>query len=415
MTRDERQALCIQRWKENKGIGTLECVTGFGKTRIGTTIIKKLLSKRNNLRVIIVVPTTTLKEQWESILFSLGCNCIVEVINTVVTTNWECDFLVLDEEHRYCAETFSQVFDKVKYKLILGLTATIERLDGKHEILKKFCPVVDQVTVVEALANGWISPYKEYEVIIDVDDIGEYNEMQKRFTHYFEFFNYDFNLVTSLMGVNGIRNKLKYRDLICKSTDKTELSNTLKTINAYSQQVMSITQAKKKFINNHPKKLEIARKIIEARPNSKIITFSNNIKMAEAIGIGKVYTGKDSKKKGRITLEELRSNKERVLNTVSKVNEGLDLQGLSVAIMLGIDSSKIKATQRIGRVIRYEEGKNAEIFNIVIADTAECKQFEKAHSGMDYITIDEEGLEAVLRGEDPKPYKKKIKDFTFRF
>lgn len=45
----------------------------------------------------------------------------------------------------------------------------------------------------------------------------------------------------------------------------------------------------------------------------------------------------------------------------------------------------------------------------------ETKWFSASHSSTEYITIDEEGLEDVLEGRDPKPYIKKIKDFTFRF
>lgn len=43
------------------------------------------------------------------------------------------------------------------------------------------------------------------------------------------------------------------------------------------------------------------------------------------------------------------------------------------------------------------------------------KIVSKAHENQPYITIDEEGLEAVLKGEEPKPYVKRIKDFTFRY
>ena len=179
---------------------------------------------------------------------------------------------------------------------------------------------------------------------------------------------------------------------------------------------MRAVQQRKAFINNHPKKLEIARRIIEARPDSKIITFSNNIKMAEAIGIGYVYTGKDSKKKGRITLNEFISMPSGVLNTVQKCNEGLDLPDLSVAIMLGIDSSKIKAVQRIGRVCRLAKpDKHAEIFNLVINDTVELNWLKKAHPEGNYITIDENGLNDVLVGKVPKPYVRKLKDFQFRY
>ena len=58
------------------------------------------------------------------------------------------------------------------------------------------------------------------------------------------------------------------------------------------------------------------------RPDAKIITFSNNVKMAESIGYGQVYTGKDSKKKGRITLEEFNLCDSGVINSCAKLNEG---------------------------------------------------------------------------------------------
>ena len=44
--------------------------------------------------------------------------------------------------------------------------------------------------------------------------------------------------------------------------------------------------------------------------------------MAESIGIGMVYTGKDSKKKGRITLEEFSRSPTGVINSCAKLNEG---------------------------------------------------------------------------------------------
>lgn len=319
------------------------------------------------------------------------------------------------EIHRFFADQMRQVFECVQYKLILGLTATIERLDGKHELINKYCPIVDRVTLAECQLNGWVSPFKEYLVLLDVNDIATYKGYNKEFIKYFEFFNFDWTLVMSLLGKNGFINKSKLRDRMCPNGNEEQRKRIFQQITINSMGFMRALQKRKAFINNHPKKVEVARKIIEARPFSKIITFSNNIKMAEAIGIGYVYTSKDTKKKGRMTIEEFSKLSSGVLNSSQKANEGLDIPGLSVAIMLGIDSSKIKATQRVGRVVRAEEGKQAEIFNLIIADTVENEWLKKSHPEHNYITIDEQGLDAVLRGEEPKPYTKKIKDFTFRY
>ena len=40
LTRDERQEESLKKWMKNKGIGTLECCTGYGKSRVTINIIK---------------------------------------------------------------------------------------------------------------------------------------------------------------------------------------------------------------------------------------------------------------------------------------------------------------------------------------------------------------------------------------
>lgn len=429
ITRDDRQSLSIKKWAKANGRATIEGCTGYGKSYIGYKIIDFLLKKQSDISVLIVVPTDALKIQWEELLKEkkVISNCTVKVINSVVKENWNCTLLIIDECHRYCGETFSQVFDKVKYKLILGLTATIERLDGKEEIIKKHCPVVDTITLIEAMANGWVAPYKEYQVILHVDDIDKYLSYQREFQEHFEFFNYKFDEAMSMLGPKGYINRIKKRDELydlrhkydsikpSKDEEKQEKSEILKSIMYHATAFSRVMQARKSFINNHPKKLEIARKIIEARPFSQIITFSNNVKMAESIGIGSVYSGKDTKKKGRATLEQVNSGEIRVLNTIQKCNEGISINNLSVAVMLGIDSSKIKAIQRVGRILRLSNDKQAEVFNLVIDQTTELEWFRKSHTNSNYITIDEEGLNDVLEGKTPKPYKKKLSQFTFRF
>lgn len=189
-SRDIRQELSIKRWIEAKGRGTIVAATGYGKTNVGLMIISKLLDLGSSKKVLIVVPTITLKEQWINHLDNCGLSleCEVQVINTVITRDWTCDLLVIDEIHMTLAPTFKQIFDKVKYKYILGLTATFERLDGQHIICNKYCPVCDTVPITECLINGWVSPYKEYQVLIDVDDIEEYQNWNKDFTKSFEFF-----------------------------------------------------------------------------------------------------------------------------------------------------------------------------------------------------------------------------------
>ena len=355
-SRDLRQKECIKKWVASKGHGTIIASVSFGKTTVATKIIRLLLTKYPNLKTLVVVPTIDLKKQWIKEIDELGLslNCDVQVINTIITKEWICDLLIIDEIHTVFAKTYVNIFKKVRYKKILGLTATLERLDGKHELCKKYCPVCDNVSMTECLINKWISPYKEYLVLIDVDDIEEYQKDSKELNECLEFFNWDLNKMLSCTGKNGYIECTKIRDEICpaefrnrKIVNEEARKSVFKQVKFKSIRGTQLIQKRKKFINHHPKKIELARKIIDARPFSKIITFSNTIKMAEAIKIGKVYAGEDSKKHNKNTLDEFKQSTSGVLNTVKKVILGYNDPSLSVAIILGTDSSKDKAMQRL--------------------------------------------------------------------
>lgn len=417
MTRTERQEQCRVSWIKNKCCGTIIAPTGVGKTRIALNCINSVIKKYPSFRVIIVVPTTTLQEQWTTQIDEWGLSLNVEilVINSAIKRESYCDLLVIDEAHRAAADTFQQIFQKIHYRLILCLTATLNRIDGKEKIIKAYCPVVDEITLMEATSNNWISTYKEYLVLLKADNIEEYNDSNRLFNEAFAFFNYDFDLCMKMLGSNGWKLRNSYRDMLCPKGTPEERTKTLASINYYSANFNRAMRDRKSFINKHPKKIEIARKIIQHYNDRKIITFSNSVKMADSIGIGNTYKGSLSKKVAANMISKFNTSKTGVLNTVQKANEGLDVKGLSVAIILGLDSSEIKSSQRRGRVIRFEEGKTASIFNLILDDTVEVTWFKNSHKSANYITIDEEGLEQVLLGNEPKPYRKKLKEMVFRF
>ena len=96
MTRTERQKESIRKWIANKGKGTVVAGTGVGKTHIALMTIQALLKKYPNLRILVVVPTETLKRQWFEKIDEWGFqfNVEIEIINTVVKHSYNCNFLV---------------------------------------------------------------------------------------------------------------------------------------------------------------------------------------------------------------------------------------------------------------------------------------------------------------------------------
>lgn len=68
------------------------------------------------------------------------------------------------------------------------------------------------------------------------------------------------------------------------------------------------------------------------------------------------------------------------------------------------------------RTVRREGDKIAEVFYLIINNTVESKWVKNNHkTDKNYITIDEMGLEKVLRGENPQPITQKPKELMFRF
>ena len=206
----------------------------------------------------------------------------------------------------------------------------------------------------------------------------------------------------SCIGKNGFRGREAFLRQICMNP--AEYTNVRKVIMAHSAGFMRTLQARKKFIANHPKKIEIANRILAYRPDSKAITFSPTIKVAEKIQYGGVLHSKQTKKTRNMTIEEFSAMKTGCINTSKSLDTGNDIPGVNLGIILGIDSSKTRLVQRIGRVIRDAPDKEAEIFVLVINNTVECEWARRSSDVSSYITIDEDNLDCVLKNQ---PFKEK--------
>lgn len=272
--------------------------------------------------VIIIVPTIVLKSQWEGQLNerNLSENTTVYVINSFIKlNNVSCKLLIIDECHRYAAKTFARVFEVAKYTFILGLTATLKRLDGKHTIIQKYAPIVDNITLGYCRANGYISQYKEYNLGINLpqDDLIWYQDKSRELSSMMDKFDNDFQLMlkcsytnkpqwspitqgwfephvvthAKMLGWRG-NNVLQAREnseLNASRPRGQKLSVWGGDINSYfhpdklhgfSIYGMRLIREIKDFINKHPLKLEAALELIN-RTNFETITFSENTEVAD--------------------------------------------------------------------------------------------------------------------------------------
>ena len=248
-------------------------------------------------------------------------------------------------------------------------------------IIKQYAPICDTITMDEAIENGWVSPVREYAVLIDAD-LSDYNDWNQKFNGFFSFFDWDFS--TAMSCATNVVDRRKY-------AKKMGISDKIVMANAMG--FMKAMKARKDFVMSHPKKIEIARKILDARKNNKCITFSATIKDAEKLSLKNEYVlhSKKSKKQNHETIESFNDSTTGVLHSSKAADCGVDVKGLSVGIILS-------KTQRNGRICRFEDGKTAELFTLLIRGTQEVNWFRNSVT-TSYQMITEEQLEKILNRE----------------
>lgn len=358
-----RQEEVIVKWSKNKYVGTFIGVTGCGKSYIAILSINFILSKKEDASVIVVVPTITLQEQWLSLLEKHNLpNVKVYVINTASKTQLTCDYLIVDELHTAGSNFFINLFETIKYKLFLGLTATIERSDGRHSLLLEKAPVFDEISLQEALTEGYISDYKVYNIPVEFtrSERVKYLKIMSAYKYY------EFLLGGNLMAWENSKSILS-EDL--DKVDKVKRKNALL--------FLKLVNDRKQLLNTSLSKLDLAKKILDVFPDRKAILFCESIDFANVINKNiknsLVYHSK-LKKKEKLEIMKKYENTDSIMISCKALDAGLDIEGVNLGICLAGSSKILQGTQRLGRSIRRNKNNTiAYYFNIYVKDTQEEK------------------------------------------
>jgi superfamily II DNA or RNA helicase len=436
ITRDERQQIFIDKFIKAGGKGTLEAATAFGKTRVALKIIQYLRREISDRKVIIVVPHDYLKKQWEGLLSEWGVNSnsSVHIINSYIKSKHTTSLLILDECHRFAAETFSKVFELTDYKFILGLTAMIKRLDKRHPIITKHCPVIDRVTLEEARLSGFIAPYVEFNLGIEMNaqDAKDYSDAQDYYNSIMGVFQWDFGMLRrAAVSFKPYYTPAGYRGSFCeelarkygwKGNSAMEAFNLMtagakdfwggNSSHPYHPQKlylkaitgMRLMRKIKDTIYKYPAKIDAAVEVINAFPDLKAITFAELTETADEMSAKTVDSvsyhssmsviddkGKKlSKKKARdYIINKVNEGKIKSIHTAKALDEGADFPEIALGIRISGSSSPTQQTQRRGRVVRKHADKQAVMVNIYLKNTKEVQWLSKAQGhAEDIIWVD---------------------------
>lgn len=405
----ERQQKVIDRWVKAGRKGTLEAVTGFGKTFVGLLILQDLNENLHGGTAIVVVPTVNLKDQWEKQINDLGIvNTSVLVINTAVRFRMECDLLILDEVHNYTSDIFRNIFDNVKYRHILGLTATLERDDARHFIVEQYAPVIDTVTLKEAVASGYVSKFSVINIGLRMSEQEEiaYKKITDAYYKHFAVFNNKFNTA-----MRCIQDPI-FRSIYVKSMAGWDDNQILNSARAWNKAM----QTRKTMLYNSETKQNAAKKLISTY-DVPIITFGESVDFAIALNkktqpYSEAYHSKLNKAARYSILKRFSDPRTdlRILHTARALDEGFDVDGIEMAIICSGTSTPRQDLQRTGRAIRFKENKTGYIINIYLKDTQDAvwlKARQTKTTNVVWVHSVEDAIDHIGDNllKDPLPFK----------
>ena len=220
------------------------------------------------------------------------------------------DFIVIDEVHHIEAKTYRPIIDYFKPKILLGLTATPERMDGA-DILKDFCNrIAAEIRLPEALNKKLLSPFQYFGITDSIDLSNVKWEKGK----------YVASELTSLYTKNNVR-------------------------------VGQIIDNLKKYIND----------INDVQAIAFCVTVEHATFMTEKFNLAglkaEYLTSKNSNDRYKIR-EQFKKKSFNYLFVVDIFNEGVDIPEIDTVLFLRPTESLTIFLQQLGRGLRLAEGKD---------------------------------------------------------
>lgn len=288
----KRQLSIIDRWFKFDCVGTVEAVTGFGKTYIAIIGIHRLNIKYPEATVNVIVPSIKLYQDWCKHIINFGLkNVSVYVVNTYTQeyiktkVRYECTMLVCDEVHRYLGKDgkqFNRTILCTDYKMFMGLSATLTE-EEKYILLGMKIPIVDTVTMSEARRFGYVSDYVVYNLGITLsqplrDVYDRYNDIfnaNKPKFDYFVEYSANLDLYKACSAGNTVRCRVNgqwntglgwrewYAGEMGWDGEDHDHPWSPKSIAKYAHQLRWATDERKKFLYNSNDKVMTAKKIVE--------------------------------------------------------------------------------------------------------------------------------------------------------
>jgi superfamily II DNA or RNA helicase len=220
------------------------------------------------------------------------------------------DFIIIDEVHHISASTYRPILNYFQPKVLLGLTATPERMDGEN-ILEDFCNrIAAEIRLPEALNKKLLSPFQYFGITDSIDLTNVRWEKGK----------YVASELTSLYTKNDIR-----------------VGEILSNLHKYTNDMHDV------------------------RAIGFCVTIEHATFMAEKFNLAGLKAEYLSSKNSNIRdeiREKFRKKEFNYLFVVDIFNEGVDIPEIDTVLFLRPTESLTVFLQQLGRGLRLAEGKD---------------------------------------------------------
>jgi len=220
------------------------------------------------------------------------------------------DFIIVDEVHHISASTYRPIINYFKPKILLGLTATPERMDGE-DILEDFCNrIASEIRLPEALNKKLLCPFQYFGITDSID-----------LTHVkWEKGKYVASELTSLYTKNDVR-----------------VGQIIAHLEKYTSDLKDV------------------------RAIGFCVTVEHAIFMTEKFNFAglkaECLTSKNSNERDRIRAQ-FKKKEFNYLFVVDIFNEGVDIPEIDTVLFLRPTESLTIFLQQLGRGLRLAEGKD---------------------------------------------------------
>jgi superfamily II DNA or RNA helicase len=371
----------LNNWRRAGNRGILVLPTAAGKTYIALKAISLLKTQ-----TLIVVPTLDLIDQWRRRIVEFlsveagavgGGENVVRMItvSTYDSAYLQADFLgnkfmfiVFDEVHHLASPSYMQIAEMYIAPYRMGLTATYERIDERHELLPRLIGDTVYTVGVEELAGEHLSPYTYEKMYVELTP-----EEQSLYDHEMAIF----------------RNYLREKGIVLKSVEDFQRFIMTTGRDRRAREALLARNRALKVALNSDAKLTLLAKQLEVHRSERILIFTLHNDLVYAISrrfLIPAITYQTPKDERREILENFRNGEYKTIVTSQVLDEGVDVPEASVGFILSGTGSTREYIQRLGRLLRKVEGKKARLVEIVSKETVEVRisrrRREKNRRGM---------------------------------